>query len=125
MFDDYDWEADALGSYNHAMKAIGDAVKSGAPIPSCLLGDGEHTERLLEEREQTHGDFADNARIAQRLRHLFRAQPGWEKLPDMQRESLDMIACKVGRILSGNAFEPDHWADISGYAELGQRCAHD
>jgi hypothetical protein len=42
---------------------------------------------------------------------------------DMQ-ESLDMIAHKIGRILSGNPNYNDHWDDIAGYAKLvSQRIA--
>jgi hypothetical protein len=33
-------------------------------------------------------------------------------------ETLDMIAHKIGRIIAGNAAEPDHWRDIAGYAQL-------
>lgn len=35
-----------------------------------------------------------------------------------QRESLELIATKMGRITSGNPNIQDHWDDISGYAEL-------
>ena len=34
------------------------------------------------------------------------------------RESLEMIEHKIARIISGNAYEPDHWLDIMGYAAL-------
>jgi hypothetical protein len=36
----------------------------------------------------------------------------------MQRESLDMIAHKIARILNGNPNVHDHWHDIAGYATL-------
>jgi len=45
-------------------------------------------------------------------------QPGWKNLNAMQRESLDMIAHKIGRILAGNPNFKDHWVDGSGYFEL-------
>ena len=35
-----------------------------------------------------------------------------------QREGLEMIAHKVGRILAGNPSFPDHWFDIEGYARI-------
>lgn len=73
---------------------------------------------LLEEREQTHGSFEDNAIISQSLKRMFRAGPGWNKLTDIERESLDMIALKFSRILSGKSMERQHWEDVRGYAAL-------
>jgi hypothetical protein len=35
-----------------------------------------------------------------------------------QREALDMIQHKIGRILAGNPNHHDHWHDIAGYATL-------
>lgn len=81
-------------------------------------------DKILNEREKTHGSFDDHARITQRLKaviaeELFlRAERGQTPLSDMQRESIDMIEHKIGRILAGNPSEPDHWNDIAGYAVL-------
>ena len=76
------------------------------------------TQALLDERETTHGSFADNARISQDLKELFACCPGWDRMSLVQREALDMMACKMARILSGKADEIDHWLDLSGYAML-------
>lgn len=73
---------------------------------------------LLDERESTHGSYRDNARIAQSLKSTFRTCPGWERMGHVQRESLDLIALKMARILSGKFDNADHWHDIAGYAEL-------
>lgn len=73
---------------------------------------------LLEIRQQTHGNFADNARVSQHLKEVFRAQPGWNSLSDIERESMDMIALKFSRILSGKSLEKQHWEDVVGYAKL-------
>ncbi len=35
-----------------------------------------------------------------------------------QRESLDLIATKIARILSGDPNHEDHWLDIEGYARI-------
>ena len=75
-------------------------------------------EDLLSERAATHGDYGDNAHIMQALKRLLREQAGWLKLSDVQRESLDMIALKIGRILTGNPNERDAWRDLCGYAKL-------
>ncbi len=73
---------------------------------------------ILAERARTHGQFADVASVAQRIKLTLRSAPGWDDLSEQQRESLEMICNKLGRILSGDPNEPDHWRDISGYAEL-------
>ena len=75
---------------------------------------------LLKERKTTHGDFGTNAMISQKLKRLFREQPGYEMLNDVKRESLDMIALKLSRILSGQSDFKDHWADASGYSRLAE-----
>lgn len=75
-------------------------------------------ERILEARQDTHGDFTDNARVMQGLKRVLWNEKGWDKLTDVQREALEMIVHKCGRIISGNPNEPDHWNDIAGYAKL-------
>jgi hypothetical protein len=74
--------------------------------------------KTLEQRERTHGDFANNAHIAQHLREFWRQHPGWRSLTLMQREALDQMAGKFSRILSGDSSFLDHWYDIAGYAIL-------
>ena len=59
---------------------------------------------LVADRENTHGDFAHSARITQSIKGIFRAFPTWPDLDPCQREALEMIACKMGRILAGDRF---------------------
>lgn len=73
---------------------------------------------LLVERAKTHGDYSVVAAIAQQLKDTMRASPGWSRLNDVQRETLDMECSKNARILSGNPNEPDHWDDKAGYNRL-------
>lgn len=79
------------------------------------------TEALLNARQTTHGSFADNASHGQRLREHFRSSAHWAVMPLVQREALDMIACKLSRILSGQSTFDDHWKDIAGYAVLAEQ----
>lgn len=80
--------------------------------------------KILSERGGTHGDFSDNARITQSLKNLSRCQPGFDCLNDVQREALDVIYLKIGRILSNQPDFKDHWDDIAGYATLvANRCS--
>ncbi len=79
------------------------------------------TSELLQERGTTHGSFSENAHYGQALRDLFRSSPQWHRMPPEHRESLDVIAVKLSRILSGQSMHPDHFADIAGYAELAAK----
>lgn len=74
--------------------------------------------QLLKEREQTHGDYAITAQTAQVLKQIIRNAPSYDDMNASMRESLDMIAVKLARILSGDPFERDHYLDIVGYATL-------
>lgn len=74
----------------------------------------------LAQRQTTHGEFTDNAEIMQELKDGIRAREGWHRLTPVQREALDMILHKIGRIVTGNPNEPDHWLDIAGYATLAK-----
>lgn len=73
---------------------------------------------LLTEREKTHGPFMTVASKAQQIKDAMQGGKNWEELDDIQREALQMIASKIGRILAGNHDEVDHWRDVAGYAEL-------
>lgn len=78
-----------------------------------------HTgQQVIEERETAHGDYHLQATFAQALKQEFHQHEGWKKLNYEQRESLDMIAVKISRILNGNPNDADHWRDIAGYATL-------
>lgn len=85
------------------------------------MSDG-NVRQLVDTRQQTHGDWAITARVAQKLKacldeEILRA-PEMVRLSAGQREALDMILAKIARIVSGDPNHPDHWADISGYSLL-------
>ena len=75
--------------------------------------------KLLNEREKTHGKFSDGASVSQMLKQVARTAPNWDKMNESQRESFDMQASKWGRILTGDHNFADHWDDLAGYATLG------
>lgn len=75
-------------------------------------------EQLLVERKATHGEYRDHAAYTQNIKALCRSSPNWAGLQDHQKETLEMIAHKIGRILAGDPDYDDHWKDISGYAKL-------
>lgn len=76
------------------------------------------TSEILKERRKTHGSFPANARIMQLLKKNMRSTKNWQILSDTQREALEMVAHKIGRILTGDPNWLDHWDDIAGYSKL-------
>ena len=75
-------------------------------------------EQILEERGSRYGDFGSQAIITQNIKAAMRHSPNWAKLPNDMKESLEMVAHKVGRILNGDPNYADSWVDIVGYAQL-------
>jgi hypothetical protein len=81
--------------------------------------------QLLQERAKTHGDYGQTAQTAQVLKRLIRHAPAYADMSERQKESLEMIATKLARIMCGNPHEPDHWKDIAGYALLAVKGTDD
>lgn len=74
----------------------------------------------LEQRGSRYGLFKDHAEVTQTLKAIIRSKMGekWDNLCDDQREALEMIAHKLGRIINGDPDYADSWVDIAGYAKL-------
>lgn len=81
--------------------------------------------KTLETRQNTHGNFADGARISQCICNALRDGNSWGGLDSAQREALEMIAHKMARIVNGNPDFADHWHDIGGYARLAEELCTD
>jgi len=75
---------------------------------------------VLAERQSTHGNFSESAETVQRIKYIMRSTPNWEKLTNAQREALEMVQHKIGRILHGDTNHLDSWVDIQGYSKLGE-----
>lgn len=85
---------------------------------------------ILEERGKRYGSFTGHAEITQQLKGVMldgnglslptmaRVQSRVAMLEPDQRECLEMIAHKIGRILNGDPHYEDSWRDIAGYATL-------
>ena len=86
------------------------AVAVEAPRP-------EITETLAE-RGKRYGEFPEHAHITQSLKRAMVDSPNWPWLRDDQKESLEMVAHKIGRILNGDPDYHDSWHDIVGYTKL-------
>lgn len=72
----------------------------------------------LAERGSRYGVYTEHARITQSLKDVMRAEPKWAELTPDQKETLEMVAHKIGRILNGDPQYHDSWHDIVGYAKL-------
>lgn len=75
-------------------------------------------ESLVNERGNRYGKFADGAKIMRALKDVMHNTDGWSRLTASQREALDMIQHKIGRILNGDPAYDDNWKDIAGYSKL-------
>lgn len=71
----------------------------------------------LMERGTKYGLFIEHAGITQDIKHAMR-QGKWDSLAADQKECLEMLAHKIGRILNGDPDYHDSWYDIVGYAKL-------
>ncbi len=72
----------------------------------------------LTERGKRYGTFTGHAKITQDLKSLMHTHRGWVGLVDDQKEALEMVAHKIGRILNGDPNYADSWVDIAGYTKL-------
>lgn len=74
-------------------------------------------EQTLKERGERYGKFDSHARITQNIKSAMYVG-GWHDLNSSQKEALEMIAHKIGRIINGDPNYEDSWHDIAGYAKL-------
>ena len=75
----------------------------------------------LAERGSRYGEFDEHAEITQSLKEIMYDTPKWGALVDDQKEALEMVAHKIGRILNGDPNYVDSWTDIAGYVRLVER----
>ena len=75
-------------------------------------------DNTLNERGQRYGEFTGHAEITQGLKDVMFATDNWAGLADDQKEALEMVAHKIGRILNGDPNYIDSWHDIIGYVRL-------
>jgi len=115
--DRFSWKHRGSGGdivrYQIDVNHVGDPLD--IPVPSI---DG-----MLADRGKRYGKFTGHANITQGLKCLMRGTPQWLNMGDDQKECLEMVAHKIGRILAGDPDFRDHWDDIAGYAKLvAERC---
>ena len=114
---------DIVGDYDREFDMS--ALDRSTPwLPPAPVADNEASETrgvvedTLTERGKNYGDFTDNADYAQRIKQVFYDSKAWCTMPTYMQEALDLIASKLGRMLSGDPFYLDNWHDIGGYTTL-------
>ena len=77
---------------------------------------------VIPNRDDQHGGVQAVGDVSQVIKTRMRIGSNWTILSRGGQESLDMIAHKIGRILSGDdPHDPQHWEDIAGYAHAAMR----
>lgn len=82
-------------------------------------GDGAGSDSLnktLQERGDKYGLYEEQAAVAQALQYIL--TPYFDKLKPDQRDALQMVCCKISRVVVGDPNYIDNWHDIAGYARL-------
>lgn len=72
----------------------------------------------LEERGERYGEFKGHSEVTQSLKRVIYCNTNTAMWSDSQREAMDMIVHKIGRIVNGDPDYIDSWHDIAGYASL-------
>jgi len=83
--------------------------------------DHQTVDSTLAERGNRYGDFLGHATITDDIKQAMQRSKNWANLAPDQREALDMVAHKIGRILNGDPDYLDSWHDIIGYARLVEK----
>lgn len=92
-----------------------------AAVPEFLRQQPEpkSVDATIAERGARYGaTYMEQARVTQSVKRAMADSAQWNSLKDDQRDALEMIAVKVGRILTGDPDYLDSWHDIAGYARL-------
>lgn len=76
----------------------------------------------IPNRDEQHGGLEAVGNVSQGIKALIRTGRNWPQLTPGEQETLDMIAHKIARILSGaDPHDPEHWRDVAGYAVAARR----
>jgi len=82
------------------------------------------TSSAVPNRDHQHGGLDAVGIVSQQIKSSMREGVNWKtnSLHPAAKESLDMIAHKIARVLSGsNPHDSQHWEDIAGYATAFMR----
>ena len=87
-------------------------------LDGFLMENNMEIKDTLSTREGQYGKYEIVSQISQDIKKTMRQSPNYYIMPNYARESLDMIANKMARLLNGDYYLNDTWHDIAGYAAL-------
>ena len=106
-------------NYGHAWNIRKEMLAKTKPEPKPEPApEANKVEAILAQRGRDYGDYPQKAGFIQNMKLLIRMSPNWFDMDPDMRESVDMIATKMGRIAYGDPSHLDSWVDIAGYAKL-------
>ena len=73
---------------------------------------------ILAERGSRYGDYAEVSLVSQNIKSAMRHSRNWRHLPADMKESLEMTANKLARLLNGDWAYTDNITDMIGYLTL-------
>ena len=85
---------------------------------STQTSESQSIDTMLRERGSRYGLFSGHAYITQSIKEAMKDSLNWHGLASDQKEALEMVAHKIGRILNGDPNYLDSWVDIVGYTQL-------
>jgi hypothetical protein len=117
-------------SYIYAVRRKPAPWQPPAPLPvpevsrpiinPAITMEPSDVDAILDSRAKDYGKFIEGAEIMQMLKrvvHNYIEKRGTPLAFD-QREAIDMIIHKLGRIINGNPDKVDSWRDVAGYSTL-------
>ncbi len=108
------WAKQQRKAHSDKMKPRWAARKAPATVEVEPVG----IQAVLNERGARYGAFNGHASTTQNLKRAMHTTAGWARLNDSQKEALEMLQHKIGRILNGDPAYLDSWVDIVGYTQL-------
>lgn len=81
-------------------------------------------DEVTAERGKRYGDYPGHAEVSQAIKAVLygalqrNGNVDVSQLDDDIKETLEMIAHKLGRIVNGDPYYADSYIDIAGYAKL-------
>ena len=104
--------------FSKGLAAIEDALRDAKPGEAIEVPNGFDIKDVLVQRGKVHGEFSQDAAVAQGLKSVMHRSTNWATLEVIKKEALENIATKIARILSGDSNHVDAWTDVEGYARL-------
>ena len=119
---------DAVRPWGSRNQGAGETASLGDSTEGQKMSEAEWAEKAetgidatLAERGARYGDFDEHARITQQIKSALVSGRSWSQCTPSQKECLEMLAHKMGRIVNGDPTYLDSWVDIIGYTRLVEK----